>query len=103
MKSIKISFGHAVRGLAATAVLLAASYVQAGDMTNGVVKRVDAANGKLTIKHEEIVSLDMPGMTMVFDLKDKAAAGRFVPGDAVKFAVELEGNTMVITQIEASK
>ena len=55
MKSIKLSFGHAVRGLAATAVWLAASYVQAGDMTNGVVKRVDAANGKLTIKHEEIV------------------------------------------------
>ena len=103
MKSIKISFGHAVRGLAATAVLLSTSYAQAGDMTNGVVKRVDPANGKLTIKHEEIVSLDMPGMTMVFDLKDKAAAGRFVPGDAVKFAVELEGNTMVITQIEASK
>mgnify|MGYP000436220439 FL=1 len=103
MKSINFSIGSAIRGVAATAVLLAASYAQAGDMTNGVVKRVDAANGKLTIKHEEIVNLDMPGMTMVFDLKDKAVAGRFVPGDAVKFAVELEGNTMVITQIEASK
>ncbi|MDN5250316.1 copper-binding protein [Betaproteobacteria bacterium LSUCC0117] len=103
MKSIKFSFGYTLYGLAATAVLLATSYAQAGDMTNGVVKRVDTANGKLTIKHEEIVNLDMPGMTMVFDLKDKTAAGRFVPGDAVKFSVELEGNTMVITQIEASK
>ncbi len=103
MKSINFSIGSAIRGVAATAVLLAASYAQAGDMTNGVIKRVDAANGKLTIKHEEIVNLDMPGMTMVFDLKDKTAAGRFVPGDAVKFAVELDGNTMVITQIEASK
>ena len=103
MKSIKLSFGHAVRSVAAVTVLLAASYLQAVDMTKGVVKRVDVANGKLTIKHEEIVNLDMPGMTMVFDLKDKAAAGRFVPGDTVKFAVEVQGNKMVITQIEASR
>jgi len=57
----------------------------------------------MTIKHEEIVNLDMPGMTMVFHLKDKAAAGRFVPGDTVRFAVEMSGNKMVITQIEAAK
>ncbi|MDA8600542.1 copper-binding protein [Burkholderiaceae bacterium] len=49
------------------------------------------------------VAMHMPGMTMVFHLKDKAAAGRFVPGDTVRFAVEMSGNKMVITQIEAAK
>lgn len=69
-------------------------------MTAGVIKRVDAPNGKLTIKHEDIKNLDMPGMTMVFTLRDKAAASQFASGDAVKFAVEMQGQTMVITAIE---
>ncbi|MDC0112747.1 hypothetical protein OAH95_02390 [Burkholderiaceae bacterium] len=33
----------------------------------------------------------------------RSAAGRFVPGDTVRFAVEMSGNKMVITQIEAAK
>ena len=85
------------------ALATASMFAAAADLTNGVIKRIDVPNGKMTIKHEEIVNLDMPGMTMVFHLKDKAAAGRFVPGDTVRFAVEMSGNNMVITQIEAAK
>jgi Cu/Ag efflux protein CusF len=86
--------------LLAVALTANALSVFATDMTAGVIKRVDAANGKLTIKHEDIKNLDMPGMTMVFTLHDKAAASQFAKGDAVKFAVEMQGQTMVITAIE---
>jgi Cu(I)/Ag(I) efflux system periplasmic protein CusF len=68
-----------------------------------VVRRIDAANGKVTIKHDEIVNLDMPGMTMVFKLQDKAQATGLSVGQAVRFHVEMEGDAMVITQIEAAQ
>ena len=38
----------------------------AGDMTDGEVRKVDKEGGKLTLKHADIKSLDMPAMTMVF-------------------------------------
>ena len=33
---------------------------------------IDLEGGKLTLKHADIKSLDMPAMTMVFVVKDKA-------------------------------
>jgi Cu(I)/Ag(I) efflux system periplasmic protein CusF len=88
-------------GAALLSVALLASAAE--DLTNGVVRRIDAANGKVTIKHDEIVNLDMPGMTMVFKLQDKAQAAGLSVGQAVRFHVEMEGDAMVITQIEAAQ
>lgn len=39
-------------------------------MTQGVISRIDAANGKVGIKHEAIANLKMPAMTMVFRVAD---------------------------------
>ena len=88
-------------GAVLSSVALLASAAE--DLTNGVVRRIDAANGKVTIKHDEIVNLDMPGMTMVFKLQDKAQATGLSVGQAVRFHVKMEGNAMVITQIEAAQ
>lgn len=41
-------------------------------MTDGEIRKVDLANGKVTLKHGDIKHMDMPGMTMVFTAKDKA-------------------------------
>ncbi|CDS53415.1 putative exported protein [Polaromonas sp. CG9_12] len=35
-------------------------------LTSGEVRKIDTEQGKLTIKHEAIENLQMPGMTMVF-------------------------------------
>ena len=35
-------------------------------MTKGIVRSVDAKAGTITIKHEQIVNIDMAPMTMVF-------------------------------------
>ncbi len=42
----------------------------AAPMADGEIKKVDKDAAKITIKHGEIKSLDMPPMTMVFQVKD---------------------------------
>lgn len=73
------------------------------DMTDGEIRKVDKAAGKLTIKHGDIKNLDMPGMTMVFQVKDKAMLDKVQPGDKIKFKVVREDGKMVVTDIQAAK
>lgn len=71
-------------------------------LTEGVITRVDARSGKLTIRHGEIANLGMPPMTMVFGLKDPALAQALQPGTKVVFRVEdTGGGNLLITHIEA--
>lgn len=72
-------------------------------MTDGEVKKVDAAAGKVTLKHGDIKHLDMPGMTMVFTAKDKSLLSNIKPGDKVKFMVINEGGKMLLTDIQSEK
>ena len=72
-------------------------------MTDGEIKKVDQATGKVTIKHAEIKHMDMPGMTMVFTAKDKSLLGKVKPGDKVKFMVVNEGGKMVVTDIQPAQ
>lgn len=72
-------------------------------LTDGEVRRVDKDANKLTIRHGPIVNLDMPGMTMVFQVKDPAMLDKVKTGDKIKFLAEKSGNTYVVTQIEAAK
>jgi Cu(I)/Ag(I) efflux system protein CusF len=73
------------------------------EMTDGEIRKIDKANKKLTIKHGEIKNLDMPGMTMVFQVKDPALLDTVKSGDKVKFRVEKEGGALVITDISPSQ
>jgi Cu(I)/Ag(I) efflux system periplasmic protein CusF len=72
-------------------------------MTDGEVRKVDLANGKVTLKHGEIKHMDMPGMTMVFTAKDKAMLNGLKVGDKVKFMAENANGQMLVTGIEAAK
>ena len=72
-------------------------------MTDGEVRKVDLATGKVTIKHGEIKHMDMPGMTMVFTAKDKALLTGLKVGDKVKFKAENAHGQMLVTGIEAAK
>ena len=69
-------------------------------MTDGEVKKVDLDNGKITLKHGDIKNLDMPGMTMVFTIRDKGQLTNLKPGDKVQFMVVQEGGKMIITDIQ---
>jgi Cu/Ag efflux protein CusF len=76
---------------------------EAAALTEGEVRKVDAENRKLTLKHGEIRNLGMPGMTMVFQVKDPSMLDALKPGDKVRFRVEKEGAAFVVTRIEAAR
>ena len=72
-------------------------------MTEGEVRRVDKDAKKITLRHGPIVNLDMPPMTMVFQVKDTAMLDKVNTGDKVRFAVEKEGSAYIVTRIETAK
>jgi Cu(I)/Ag(I) efflux system periplasmic protein CusF len=74
-----------------------------GDMTDGEVRKVDKENKKITLKHGVIKNLDMPGMTMVFQVKDAAMLGSVKAGDKIKFKAEQTGSAIVVTEIQPAK
>ncbi|WP_428420454.1 copper-binding protein [Methylibium sp.] len=73
------------------------------DMTEGEIRKVDKDTKKITIKHGEIKNLDMPGMTMLFQVKDAAMLDMVKPGDKVKFRAEKAGGAIVVTEIQVAK
>ena len=64
------------------------------------VRKVDKDAGKITLKHGEIKNLDMPPMTMVFQVKDKAVLDKVKKGDKVKFTAEKVNGAYTVTTIE---
>ena len=73
------------------------------DMAEGEVRKVDKENKKITLKHGVIKNLDMPGMTMVFQVKDAALLDNLKAGDKVKFKAEQTGTAIVVTEIQSAK
>lgn len=70
------------------------------DLTDGEIRKIDKDARKITIKHGEIKILDMPPMTMVFQVKDESLLSKARIGDKIQFKVIKEGGTLVITEIQ---
>ena len=85
------------------AAALAAAPVLAQAMAEGEVRKVDKEAKKLTIKHGPMPDLDMPPMTMVFQVKDPAVLDQVKAGDKVKFMAEKLGGAFTVTKIEVAK
>jgi Cu/Ag efflux protein CusF len=73
------------------------------EMADGEIRKVDIENKKITIKHGVIKNLDMPGMTMVFQVKDVAMLDSLKAGDKIKFKAEQTGSAIVVTEIQPAK
>ena len=73
------------------------------NMADGEIRKIDRDNKKMTIKHGDIKSLDMPGMTMVFQIRDTALLEAFKAGDKVKFAAEKLDGAFVVTGMQLAK
>ena len=72
-------------------------------MSEGEIKNVDKDAGKLTIKHGELKNLGMPGMTMVFRVKDPAMLGQVKVGDKIHFVADKVGGALTVTTLEVAK
>lgn len=70
------------------------------EWADGEVRRIDPEAGKVTLRHGEIRSLDMPPMTMVFHA-DKALLGRVKVGDTVRFKAVQEAGKYMVTDMQA--
>jgi len=57
-------------------------------LIKGTITRLDAASGKVGIRHEAITNLKMPPMTMVFRVADTDLLKDLKVGDAVRFHAE---------------
>ncbi|MFM5065006.1 copper-binding protein [Aeromonas caviae] len=69
-------------------------------MTQGVITRLDAASGKVGIRHEAITNLKMPPMTMVFRVADTDLLKDLKVGDAVRFHAENPAGKLTVTAIQ---
>ena len=87
--------------LTVLAALALPTYAQG--LVDGEVRKVDKDQAKITLKHAEIKALDMPPMTMVFAVKDRALLDRVKAGDKVKFKAVQEGGRYTVTEIEVAK
>src|SRR4029079_13861790 len=89
----------AILALGGALMLNAAAFPQA--LTDGVVRKVDAAANKITIKHGPMKKFDMEdGMTMVYAVKDPALLTVVKPGDKVKFDAEHLNGQFIVTKIQ---
>jgi Cu(I)/Ag(I) efflux system protein CusF len=88
--------------LAALAAFTAISLAQA-ELTDGEIRKVDKESNRITIAHAPIPTLDMPAMTMAFQVRDKAVLERFKAGDKVRFAAEKLDGKHTVVRIELAK
>ena len=72
-------------------------------MVDGEVRKVDMGSKKITLKHGEIKNLDMPPMTMVFQVKDPAMLEKVKAGDKVQFTVDNLNGALTVLTIELAK
>ena len=69
-------------------------------LTDGEVRKVDKDSGKITIRHGAIPNLDMPPMTMVFQVSDRALLDGVKAGDQIRFAAEKPGGVYTVTLVQ---
>ncbi len=88
--------------LIATALLGAAlsTTAFAAEMTKGTVKKLDEKLMKVTIKHEELKNLGMPGMTMVFVVKDAAMITKLKPGKNIEFIADRVNGQLTVVEVK---
>ena len=80
-----------------------AAHEQHGSLTEGEVRKVDKQAKKITLRHGAIRNLDMPGMTMVFNVTDPGVLDKVKPGDKVRFAADKVGDALTVTYLERAQ
>ena len=72
-------------------------------LSEGVVKKVNKDQGKLTIQHGPLENLGMPAMTMIFRVQDPAMLNRVKPGDNIRFLADKVNGRLTVTRVESAQ
>ena len=78
----------------------AATAAAAAPMSEGEIKKIDTAAGKLTIKHGPLENLGMEPMTMVFRVQDPAMLTKVHVGSKVRFVAEKVNGALTVTALD---
>ena len=87
-------------GVAGIALSATAALAEEVVWTKGEVVKVDLAQSKVTVKHEEIKNLDMPSMTMVFFAPEKSVIEGLKQGDKKEFEFADMNGRMIVKQVK---
>jgi Cu(I)/Ag(I) efflux system protein CusF len=68
--------------------------------TTGIVTMVEAAKGRVTIKHEPVPSLSWPSMTMTFSVRDKSLLEKMPKEKNIDFEFVQQGKDYVVTSVK---
>ncbi len=88
---------------AATAAALTVGQPALAQSIYGEVTKVDRAQQKIGLKHDEIKNLDMPAMSMVFRVKDPAMLDAVKVGDKVRFDADKVNGQYTLIRISPAK
>jgi Cu/Ag efflux protein CusF len=76
--------------------------VGAAEWTKGEIRRIDLNAKKVTIRHQEIKSLDMPEMSMVFQVDNPAQLQDFSVNEKIEFIVEIRDKKYFAKELRKS-
>jgi Cu/Ag efflux protein CusF len=76
---------------------------QDAPLSDGQIKKIDAAKGTVTIKHGPLHSLGMGAMTMSFHVADPAMLKGHQPGDMIRFMAADQGGKLTVTEMHPAK
>ena len=74
--------------------------VFAAPVSKGEVTKVDTRRNRVTVKHGPLDNLEMPAMTMVFEVSDPAMMDRLAVGRAITFTADRVEGKLTIVEIE---
>ena len=86
--------------LAAATLSLMATGALSAEFTKGVVKKVDLNAKKVTVSHEELKSLEMPAMTMVFRTANSEMLASLKDGQTIEFVADRVNGKLTITEVK---
>ena len=95
---------RAISILVVTLGLALAVGARAQALTDGLVTKVDASAGKITIRHGPMKKFNMDdGMTMIYRAQDPTMLKAVKAGDKIKFDAENVNGQFIVTKIQHSK
>jgi Cu/Ag efflux protein CusF len=96
---MRSSFVGVLAAVAVAVPMVAAAAPPVQAHAQGTVVRVNAAQGKIAIRHGQIPALDLPAMTLVYHIAPALLRGIAV-GDAVSFTAERAGGQYRIVDLK---
>ena len=84
-------------------LLLLSFSAHAVEWTKGEIRRIDIDNKKITIRHQEIKSLDMPEMSMVFQVENAALLQGYGVNERIEFVAEMKDKKYFVKEIRKAR